>query len=172
MSAFLDPQTRGFNRLRETLASEFGLDTNDEAVIDTAEGETDLAGLLTRMVRQARERFAQAEVCAEQIKALSERKSRHTTAAEKLRALVAEAMLEVGLKKLAPGDFSASARLTKPKPEIIDDSALPKFYTKAKIVADKEAINSEYERCVADGDPFDIPGVVVSNGRPSLTVRT
>ncbi len=38
-------------------------------------------------------------------------------------------------------------------------------------VIDREAIAGEYERAQAEGAAFDVPGVVISNGRPSLTVR-
>ena len=172
MNAPLDIQKRAFLSLRERLAAAFGLDAEDEAVIDTTDGETDLTGLLVHMVRQARERAAQAEVCAEQIKALTERKRRHTDAADKLRALVAETMLECGLKKLAPGDFTASASVTKPKAEIINEDELPPFYTRTVRKPDLDAIKGELARCQAEGEPVNIPGVVVNNGRPSLTVRT
>lgn len=174
MNTPLDHHTREFNRLRERIASEFGLESDDEFVVGTVEGETDLAGLLVRMVRQARERTAQAEVCAEQIKALSERKKRHTEAAQKIRAMVADAMLESGLTKISPGDFTASVRMTKPGAEIVDETALPTFYLKPiqKYIPDRAAIEDEYARCVAEKDTFFIPGVVVSNGKPSLTVRT
>jgi hypothetical protein len=173
MHAPLDNQTRHFNRLREALAADFGLDADDEAVIDTADGETDLAGLLVYMLRQSRERAYQVEVCAQQIRALAARMSRHAAAADKLRSLVAEAMLDTGLKRLAPGDFTASVRLSKPGPEIVDDDALPDFYfrQKVEVVPDKEAIRSEFERCAAEGAEFSIPGVAVSNGKPILTVR-
>lgn len=172
MNSPLNVQTREFNRLRERLAIDFGLDYDDEAVVDTTEGETDLVGLLVRMVRTARQRLADAKVCAEQIGALAERKKRHTDAADKLRRLVAEAMLEAGIRKLSPGDFSASSRLTVSKPEIVNEEDLPPFYTRIIRQPDKEAIKSEYARCLAESEEFSIPGVVISNGRPSLIVRT
>ncbi len=172
MNAPLDIEKRAFNALRERIAAEFGLGTDDEAVIDTTEGETDLVSLLARMVRQSRERAAQAKVCAEQIDALSERKRRHTDAADKLRALVAETMLECGLKKLAPGDFTASASITKPKAEVVNEDDLPPVYTRTVRKPDLDAIKSEIARCQSEGAAVNIPGVVISNGRPSLTVRT
>lgn len=172
MATPLDHHARAFNALRERLAADFGLDADDEAVVDTAEGETDLVGLLVRMIRAARERAAQADVCAEQIKALSERKKRHTDAADRLRALVAETMLDTGLKKIAPGDFTASARLLAPKIET-DVSALPTFYTRqvVSVVADMDAIKGELARCEDQREPFMVPGVSIGNGKPSLTVR-
>lgn len=167
----VDIKVREFNRLREQLATEFGLDADDEAVIDTTSGEMDLEDLLVRMVRAARQRLAEAEVCAEQIKALSERKKRHADAAEKLRGLVAGAMIETGLTRLSPGDFTASASLTKPKAEVIVEEDLPPFYTKTVRKPDMESIKGEFQRCQVEAQPFDIPGVAISNGRPSLTVR-
>ena len=165
-------EVREFNRLKERLAADFALDADDDAIIDTAEGETDLTGLLIRMVRTVRQRAAEAEVCAKQIAALTERKRRHTDAADKLRALVAEAMIETGLKRLSPGDFTASVTMTKAKPEIVNEEDLPGFYTQAVVRPDKTAINDEFARCQAENAPFYIPGVTISNGRPSLTVRT
>ena len=171
MNTMVDIQVREFNRLRERLAADFALDVDDEAIVDTADGETDLTGLLIRMVRTVRQRDAEAQACAKQIEALSERKRRHAAAADKMRALVAEAMLETGMKKLSPGDFTCTARMTAAKPEIINEDDLPPFYTRTVRAPDKEAINGEFKRCHAEDQPFDIPGVSISNGRPSLTVR-
>lgn len=167
----LDLRVREFNSLRQALALAFDVDADDEAAIGTAEGETDLDEMLVRMIRAARHRAAQAEVCAEQIKALAERKERHTKAAERLRAMVANAMLETGIKKLSPGDFTASVRMLPAKPEVVDVMALPEFYTHIVRKPDLEAIKGEFNRCVTENDDFSIPGVVVSNGKASLTVR-
>ena len=164
-------EVREFNRVREWIAAQSGLDADDEVVIDTADGETSLTGLLAHIVRESRQRLADADACAVQIKALSERKKRHMDAAEKSRARVAEAMLEAGLPKLSPGDFTATAKMTAPKPEVINEDELEPFYTRTVRVPDKEAINGEYKRCQAEGVSFEIPGVSISNGRPSLTVR-
>lgn len=172
MNTFVDAQVREFNRLKEWIAAQAGLDADDEAVVDTTEGETDLTGLLIRMVRSARQRTAEAEVCTAQITAIAERKRRHMDAADKLRALVAEAMIETGLKKLSPGDFTCTATMTKPRPEVVNADDLPDFYTQAVVKPDKTAINDEFARCQAEGEAFSIPGVTISNGRPSLTVRT
>lgn len=171
MNTHVAAHAREFNRLRERLAADFGLDIDDEAVVDTAEGETNLEGLLVSMVRRARERAAQADVCAEQVKALMERKRRHVDAAEKLCGLVAETMIETGLRKLAPGDFTATASMTKPKPEIYSEDGLPEFYTRTVRKPDLDAIKNELARCQGEGEVFSIPGVTISNGRPSLTVR-
>ena len=171
MNTMVDIQVREFNRLRERLAADFALDVDDEAVVDTADGETDLTGLLIRMVRTVRQRDAEAQACAKQIEALSERKRRHASAADKMRALVAEAMLETGMKRLSPGDFTASARMTAPKPEIVNEDELPDFYTRTITTPDKLAINGEFARCQAEGASFEIPGVSISNGKPSLTIR-
>lgn len=168
----LENEAREFNRLKSWLASEYNLDEGDEAVQDTAEGASTLTELLERMVRAAREREAQAKVCKAQTEALAARKKRHETVAEEIRAQVAAVMLECGIKKLKPGDFTASARMTGAKAEIFNEEELPPFYTKTKRVPDKEAINSEFDRCQAEKASFDIPGCSISNGRPSLTIRT
>ena len=164
-------EVREFNRLKERLAAEFALDVDDEAILDTTDGETDLTGLLIRLIRDARDRGAQADVCAEQIKALAARKKRHEDASDKLRALVAGAMVETGLKRLSPGDFTCTARMTAAKAEIANAEEIPPFYTRTVRAPNKDAINGEFARCQAENAPFDIPGVTISNGKPSLTVR-
>lgn len=167
----LEIQAHEFNRLRERLATEFGLDADEDATVDTADGETSLTDFLVRMVRSARERVAQAEVCSEQMKALGERKKRHLAAADRLRELVAETMLECGIKRLTPGDLTATASMTKPKPEVVDEDALAPIYTRTVRKPDMDAIKGYFAECQAESRAFDLPGVVISNGRPSLTVR-
>ena len=167
----LDREKAEYARLRERLQEAYGLEDGDDALLDTLEGETDLTGLLAHMVRVAKSREADADACRAQMDLLRARKMRLEDGAAKLRKLVAETMLEMGVKKLAPGDFSASARMTAPRPKVTEETELPDFYTKSKRVADLDAIKGEYERCVAEGDAFHIPGVVITNGEPSLTVR-
>lgn len=167
-------ETAAFNRLRERLAAEFGLADDDEAVVTTAEGETNIREVLENIVRTIKDREAQMQACALQIAKLEARKDNHKFQVERLRAIVAETMLECDMKPLKPGDFTCSARMTKSAPKVVDSYALPPFYTKCEttISPDLDAIKGEFDESAAEKRQFSIPGVVISNGKPSLTIRT
>lgn len=167
----LDRERATYALLKERLQSVYGLGDDDNTLADTLEGETDLHGLLSRMVREARHREADAETCKAQIELLKTRKTRLEDGAEKIRKIVAETMLDMGIKKLAPGDFTASARLTASRPKVVDADQLPEWAVKieTKRVPDLAMIK---EKAAFDGEAFSCPGVVITNGEPSLTVRT
>ena len=42
--------------------------------------------------------------------------------------------------KLSPGDFTASATMTKPKPEVVNADDLPDFYMQAVVKPDKKPV--------------------------------
>ncbi len=172
MSYRLEIERAAYISLKERLKSEYDLDENSDVLIDSLEGASDLPELLAGFLRQALHNEANAEAISTIIKGNQERKARLEHKADRLRALVAETMLEVGLAKLPAPDMTVNVRVSKPKPEIVDEASLPDFYTKRKTVPDRDAIKSEYERCLAENDTFCIPGVEVSNGSPVLTIRT
>ena len=84
-----------YNTLKERLKEVFDLEDDDEALLDTLDGETGLSDVILKLVRDAK----RSEAFAEGMKAIIAdnvtRKKRFEARADKLRALAAWAMQEV-----------------------------------------------------------------------------
>ena len=179
----LKNSTSVFLDLKKSIAQQFGLDEEDQTVLDTVEGETDLDSLIAWAARQAADREAQAEACGIQLERLRKRKQRHELAAEVIRSQIIQALTDSGMKGVKKPDISVSLRLPKPVPKVADPLLLPAWATKSEVVvsADKAAIKEFYEKWLAavaatpeDGviPPFGVTGVAISNGAPILTIKT
>lgn len=157
-----------FKHIARAIAQANDLPVDDEAVIDTAMGETSLEDAIRRAMNEASEMKALAAAISERIGELEARKQRMLDGAENIRQAVASVMLETGMKSLRLPEFTLSARITKPKLEYVTPEAIPAEYWREKVIKeiDKEQIKAVYE---IGGD---VPGVTKTNGRPSLTVRT
>ena len=139
---------------------------DDPDFAELVESETDLLERLRKMLRAARLAEADAEATGEIIRDLHERKSRLKLRAEKLRGLTLFALQELGMKKLDAPDMSVSVRDGAPGVEITDASALPDRYVRIKVEPDKAAIRE----ALKDGE--EIPGALLKNGSPALTIRS
>lgn len=165
----LSLEARAFADLKAKLAEAFGLEEDDEAVIDTAEGASTLPEMILSSIRYAKKREAYAEAVGTIIADNRRRQQRHERAAEAIRVAVAQAMQEAGLPKVEAPDISITQRKAKPSPAIVDEVLLPDWATKTKTLPDKTAINARY---AADPDNFECPGVVITNGEVGITVKT
>lgn len=157
-----------FKHIARAIARANGLPVDDEAVIDTAMGETSLEDAIRRAMNEVREREMLADAIGERIAELFVRQTNMLEGAQTIRQAVASVMLETGMKSLRLPEFTLSARVTAPKLEYVTPEAIPAEYWREKVVReiDKEQIKAVYE---VGGD---VPGVTKTNGRPSLTVRT
>lgn len=152
--------------LRQQIAHAFGLADDDQALIDTIEGESDFPELCAAALREAKAREAMAEGLQALIETMRQRKARLEHSAKQTRAVVAEAMMNAGEKKLALPDMTVSVRMGKPR-LIIDEASIPDRYKMAvtKMVPNKDAIQD----AVDHGDVPD--GVQIANPQPVITVR-
>jgi hypothetical protein len=161
-----------YNTLKERLKEVFDLEDDDEALLDTLDGETGLSDVILKLVRDAK----RSEAFAEGMKAIIAdnvtRKKRFEARADKLRALAAWAMQEVGLTKVEDAGMSVSQRQGKPS-LVIGGQCEPGDttpFTKQKTVyswdlpALREAV--EYR------DPEALEIAWLSNAKPVLTIRT
>jgi hypothetical protein len=115
MNAPLSTAVATHNALREKLKAEFGLEDDDEALIDTLDGISDLKELIAVAARQARYEAAQAEACKAIIAAVQARMARRAEKAERLRDAIAHAMEDAGERKIDAPDCTISVRAGKPK---------------------------------------------------------
>lgn len=164
----LDPST--VSALRQAFLMEGGDDHDAAAFNDFAEGETDLHEVLAEAARSALQDEAMAHAMKQIIEENKGRQARLESRAERKRAAIATAMDECGLEKLggtrAIPDITITHRVGPPGAAITDESLLPEGYLRIKREPNKSLINA----AIKDG--FDVPGVVKTNGKPILTIRT
>lgn len=163
----LKQEGRQHAETRRRLAEAFNLGEEDQALIDTLEGESDYPEMLAAALREAKAREAMAHGLSGLIDALKARKERLETSAERVRLIAAESMLEAGEKKLACADMTISVRQGKPR-LIIDEERLPAAFKVEKVTykADRAAIQEAV-------DHGDVPeGVQIANGAPFVTIST
>ena len=121
----LHQRARVYADLRDRLIAQYGLEEDEPALLDTLTGETDLEDGIVIVLRAAQRAEADADAVEAIMDANKARKVRHEARAERLRASVAQAMAEAGLKTLRAPDMTVSLRATKPKLVIDDRKALP-----------------------------------------------
>jgi hypothetical protein len=155
-------------RIGHTVADQLaaaGIDTDDAHYSELFASGSDLPDRLLRILRAARYVEADAETLGGMMKDMAERKARLERKAKSMRQTVLWAMAEVGLTKLHGPDLSASVSAGKPSVLITDEDALPDECCAFKRVPSKTAIAA----ALAEGP---VPGACMSNGTPSLTIRT
>src|SRR5262249_26034093 len=89
------------------IAREFP-EADEETLLDTIEGASDLPPLLAAVLRSRFEDLGLAEALRQRLEAMRARLERIESRAEQKRVLVATAMQEAGLKKLVEPEVTAS----------------------------------------------------------------
>jgi hypothetical protein len=140
---------------------------DDETLMDTLEGITDLHEMIAAVIRSALvDEALHAGLCF-RVDDMKERLSRFELRAEKKRQLALDAMCEVGLTKLEQPDFTASARAGPPSLVVIAEDRIPKSYWRPQPPKlDRQAVLAELKRGA------EIPGAQMSNSKLVLSVRT
>lgn len=153
--------------LRDRLLTAFPeLGEDEQALLDTLEGESPLPDVLAKLLREARAREAQARGLGDLIQEMETRLDRLMNGAKRIREIVKHAMLEAGIAKLNPPDFTAS--FSSGKASVIVDAdlnTLPDHLVRIKREPNKTAILA----ALLDGDMID--GCTLKNLEPTLTVR-
>jgi hypothetical protein len=151
--------------IKEALLADFP-DIDEDTLRDTLEGLTDLQEMLVAVLKAAHEDECRIEVIEKQIGKLKERADRFQARSDKARATVARIMEEAGIKKLSAPELTASLRRVPPKVVVVDEAQIPADYM---ILPPPKPDRTLIKRALDDG--YVIPGVTLSNGSVSLTVR-
>ena len=140
---------------------------DEQTLIDTVEGLTDLHEILAAIVRAALADEALATGLKGRIAEMQERLERLQERAAKRRQIVKDTMVELDLKKLTAPDFSASIRPGMPALLVIDEAAVPSIYWEPREPRlDRLGLLAELKQGA------EITGVTLSNPEPVLSVRT
>lgn len=157
-------QARDWSTLRAEMER---LDDMDEAtILGTLEGETNLLEAIAIIDEFILDAEADEAGAAAVIKRIQDRKERAARRQDRLRAVVTQAMDVAGLKTAKTAGGTYTIRATPPAPIVEDESQIPAAYFKPQEPKlDKKAVNE----AVTNGET--IPGVRMSNGGISLTIR-
>ena len=152
--------------LRERLLADYPT-LEEECLLDTLEGITDLHEMIAAVIRSALVDEALRVGLRLRIDDMKERLSRLELRAAKKRQLALEAMSEAGLAKLEQPDFTASARAGSPALVVVAEATIPEVYWLPQPPKlDRQALLGELKRGI------EIPGAQMSNAKPVLSVRT
>jgi hypothetical protein len=157
---------RIYEMIREQLMHEYELLPEDQCLIDTLDGLTDLKDKIAALVRESVRTKAMADALKFIIDDNITRKRRFEDKAERLRALVLHAMSEAGIPKIDAADMTIS---NSPGPQCViikDEDAVPDYMCKIERTPMKTKIAEELKR-----GGF-VPYAVWSNPERVLTVRT
>jgi hypothetical protein len=165
-ASLLSIKTAKYLQLRERIMLSYP-EADEETLLDTLEGITDLHEMIAAVIRSALVDEALHAGLRFRIDDMRERLSRLELRATKKRQLALEAMSEVGLTRLEQPDFTASARAGSPTLVVISEDTIPEAYWLPQPPKlDRQAILGELKR------GMDIPGTQMSNPKPVLSVRT
>jgi Siphovirus Gp157 len=133
---------------------------------DMFEGETDIQWLLNSLVNETLDAETMVEAITIRASDMAERKKRFDNKSTSLRALISSIMEAAALPKIQLVDATLSVRQLAPSPIVTDETLLPENYIKIIRKPDMAAIKAAMEAT------SELPGVVMSNGKTSLTIRT
>jgi hypothetical protein len=143
------------------------LEDDEQLKVDMIEGQTDLFDVVRAILNANEDDEGTIEVLEQQIGARQIRKDRAKARIERRKQAITSLMDCAGLTKLQLEEATLSLRTLLPRPKVADADALPPAFVNETIIRkpDLDAIK------VAVEQGAEIPGVVMTNGSSSLTVR-
>ena len=155
-----------YQLFRQRLLADFP-SADEETLLDTLEGITDLHEMIAAVIRSALVDEALHSGLRFRVDDMKERLSRLELRANKKRELALDAMTEAGLTKLEQPDFTAFTRAGSPALVIIAEGNIPESYWLPQPPKlDRQAILGELKRGI------EVPGAQMKNPKPVLSVRT
>jgi len=154
-----------YEYLREHLREEYR-EADEQTILDTLEGLSDLPAALAAVVRSYLDDLAMVAAVGMRIAEMQERMHRIEHRAEKKRAIVTSIMERAEIKKLMEPDFTASLRAVPHSLLVTDEQQIPKpFWKPQPPKLDKRGLIG----ALTAGQ--SVPGAQLGNGGTTLTVR-
>lgn len=146
------------------LIAEIG--SEDETLAhDMVEGETSLLEAIDRALAEVDDCDVTIAGCKAKEEQMAERRKRAEARQDRLRALVEQALVMCDLRTVKRPTATLTVRNVPPKPMVSDEAAIPaRFWKQPDPVLDKKALNEAAKT-------ETIPGVTMTNGGTSLTIR-
>lgn len=140
---------------------------DEDLKLDMLEGSTDLNEIVSALLAANEDDEGDIAKMDAQIDMRAARQQRLEARIEARKKAIASLMDCAAITKLPLPEATVSLRTLQPRPKVVDENAVPADLMTSKIVCkpNMEAIKEAIER----GET--IPGVVMTNGSASLTVR-
>jgi hypothetical protein len=136
-------------------------------ILDTIEGETDLAEACCVVLEEIHEDEALLEGLKAKLAELSTRKGRMEKSIETRRNLILMAMERAGVPTIRSPLGTLSVKPTPAQARITDEAEIPARFWKPQ---DPKLDKSELASCLRSGEI--IPGATLGNGGITLSIRT
>ena len=155
-----------YQLLRQRLLVEYPT-ADDETLVDTLEGITDVHEMIAAVIRSALVDEALATGLRSRLDEMKQRLGRLDERGARKRGLALDAMNEIGLRKLEQPDFTATARTGSPSLVVVAEGLIPPAYWVPQPPRlDRQALLTELKR------GGEVAGTQLSNSNPVLSVRT
>lgn len=152
--------------LREQLEAQF-TDIDEETLLDTLEGLTDLHEMIAEVVRSRQDDLAYIAAVRARISDMQVRLARLDQRADKKKEIVTSVMERAGIKKITEADFTLTLRSTTPPLVVIEEKQIPEeFWKPQPPKLDRQGLIS-----VLRGGR-EVSGVALGNGGVTISVRT
>jgi hypothetical protein len=141
-------------------------DIDDETLLDTLEGISELPELIRALVRSSLDDDVLIAALKQRIEDMQARLSRLKDRFERKRELACWAMSNAEISKMEAEDFTLSLRQGPPRVEVTDEEKIPgEYFIPQRPKLDRAGLTSALKR----GDV--IPGTILIAGEPHIAVR-
>ncbi len=166
MSSLLQHELAHHQYLRQQLSAQFP-DADEETLLDTLEGMTDLNEMVASVVRSRLDDLALHAALRARMSDMQERAGRLEQRADKKKDVVASVMERAGVKKLTEPDFTLSLRSTNPPLVVTDEGEIPEDFWKPQTPKlDRQGLINALKT------GREVPGATLGNGGVTNSVRT
>ena len=162
----LDHEVSTHLMLRERLREAFP-EADDDDLQDTLEGLTNLPEMLAALLRSVLEDLSLAEALKGRIGDMRARLSRLEQRVATKREIAASVMERAEIKKITEPDFTASFGVGGRKVSVTSEDEIPDLYWKPQ---DPKLDRLALDAALKAGEA--VPGAVLTNGNPFISVRT
>lgn len=151
--------------LRSKLEERFP-DADEETLLDTLEGMTDLNEMIVSVVRSREDDMSLVTALKDRMSDMQARMERLCQRAEGKKQVVTTVMDRANLKKIEAPEFTVSCKPTPPSLLVDEEDRIPKKYWMPQSPKlDRQGIKA----AIKNGE--SIPGTILSNGGMTIQVR-
>ena len=142
-------------------------DADEETLVDTLEGLSNLPDMLAEVCRSMLDDQAMVSALRGRIGDMQERCGRIEARARKKRELVCSVMERADLKKVTEPDLTVSLRPARPPLAVVDEDLVPEAFWKPQPPKlDRQGL------IAALSAGRDVPGAILGNSPMTVSVRT